>query len=152
MGDTHTEINGEEVEVSKGRKINIKVVDELLHEVLEKHAEEWYEDGLGGYSQTEEYIISTSEVQKLLYKWYDFDVSTETIRRNGFSKGGALEGYEYFTYNKIGDPKRWGMRMNFVEYLREKGKLEEMREKYKETEDSGQDIPEEYSGVEGYDN
>jgi len=152
MGDTHKKINGEEIELSNGRRINIKVIDALLHQVLEESAEEWYESYAEDRHTPDAYTIQTSEVQSLLYRWYDMDISTETIRRNGFSKGGALENtYEYFTYNKIGDPKHWGMRMNFVEYLEDKGKLEEMQEKYDETDDSESNVPDGRPGVKGYD-
>lgn len=152
MGDTYTKTDGEEIEVENGRKVNISLIEEVLHQVLRDNAEKWYKSQCNKRRPVFTYTISTTEVQTQLYKKHNMDVSTETIRRNGFSKGGVLENsYDYFEYNKTGDPKFWGMEMNFKEWLKAHDRLKDLKEKHKETEDSQDRVPEGYKGVEGYD-
>lgn len=151
VGITITKINGREIEVPKGRKINIEVVEELILEIIENNVEQWFEEEAESTRPSFLTIITTSKLQAYLYKKYDMDLSTETFRRNGFCPNGVLEEmYDFLGYNDQGNSRKWGMVVDYEEYLREKGRLEEMKNKYEEKEENT-NVPEGHKGVEGVD-
>jgi hypothetical protein len=131
MGTTITKINGREIEVSKGRKINIEVVEELILEIIEHNVEEWFKEESNTVRPSYLTIITTSKLQAYLYKNYGMDLSTETFRRNGFCPNGVLEEmYDFLSYNDEGNSRMWGMVVDYEKYLRKKDRLEEMKDKY----------------------